>query len=163
KVFFEDRVASEVALVHLFVSLAEAFVKLHRLRSRRHQSGTGMVLREVPRAVLSQPPVEIVERPIDSTGKVQIQLEQCRLRYRRKCRILLLRWSEGFEIFDTAAIAKVLQQISIAKKLPPIPAGIYRSEEHTSELQSRENLVCRLLLEKKKISEHKIQYRYTKH
>src|SRR5690606_40709629 len=27
------------------------------------------------------------------------------------------------------------------------PAG--RSEEHTSELQSRENLVCRLLLEKK--------------
>src|SRR5690606_40347070 len=34
-------------------------------------------------------------------------------------------------------------------------AGLYkqrveRSEEHTSELQSRENLVCRLLLEKKK-------------
>ena len=28
------------------------------------------------------------------------------------------------------------------------PGG--RSEEHTSELQSRENLVCRLLLEKKK-------------
>src|SRR5690606_40848807 len=29
------------------------------------------------------------------------------------------------------------------------PCG-HRSEEHTSELQSRENLVCRLLLEKKK-------------
>src|SRR5690606_40764573 len=29
--------------------------------------------------------------------------------------------------------------------------AILRSEEHTSELQSRENLVCRLLLEKKKI------------
>src|SRR5690606_40028091 len=28
-----------------------------------------------------------------------------------------------------------------------------RSEEHTSELQSRENLVCRLLLEKKKINQ----------
>src|SRR5690606_40281189 len=28
--------------------------------------------------------------------------------------------------------------------------GHWRSEEHTSELQSRENLVCRLLLEKKK-------------
>src|SRR5690606_41714670 len=27
--------------------------------------------------------------------------------------------------------------------------GSFRSEEHTSELQSRENLVCRLLLEKK--------------
>src|SRR5690606_40934378 len=31
-------------------------------------------------------------------------------------------------------------------------AGGPRSEEHTSELQSRENLVCRLLLEKKKYS-----------
>src|SRR5690606_40564033 len=29
-------------------------------------------------------------------------------------------------------------------------ADSFRSEEHTSELQSRENLVCRLLLEKKK-------------
>src|SRR5690606_39791759 len=29
-----------------------------------------------------------------------------------------------------------------------------RSEEHTSELQSRENLVCRLLLEKKNILRH---------
>src|SRR5690606_41339807 len=28
--------------------------------------------------------------------------------------------------------------------------ALLRSEEHTSELQSRENLVCRLLLEKKK-------------
>src|SRR5690606_40493269 len=28
--------------------------------------------------------------------------------------------------------------------------GLLRSEEHTSELQSRENLVCRLLLEKQK-------------
>src|SRR5690606_41626745 len=31
---------------------------------------------------------------------------------------------------------------------PPLPRSD-RSEEHTSELQSRENLVCRLLLEKK--------------
>src|SRR5436309_6155648 len=30
-----------------------------------------------------------------------------------------------------------------------------RSEEHTSELQSRENLVCRLLLEKKKKKKNK--------
>src|SRR3712207_8413876 len=29
-----------------------------------------------------------------------------------------------------------------------------RSEEHTSELQSRQYLVCRLLLEKKKIKQH---------
>src|SRR2546430_5767152 len=34
---------------------------------------------------------------------------------------------------------------------PSIPFGMpSRSEEHTSELQSQSNLVCRLLLEKKK-------------
>src|SRR5437868_13312223 len=40
------------------------------------------------------------------------------------------------------------------------PAVADRSEEHTSELQSRFDLVCRLLLEKKKItavSEHRLQ------
>src|SRR3712207_8145491 len=34
-----------------------------------------------------------------------------------------------------------------------------RSEEHTSELQSRQYLVCRLLLEKKKNTAH-LHYRY---
>src|SRR2546430_10196324 len=33
----------------------------------------------------------------------------------------------------------------------PAAVGGQRSEEHTSELQSQSNLVCRLLLEKKKI------------
>src|SRR5688572_31635518 len=41
----------------------------------------------------------------------------------------------------------------------PLPHPVDRSEEHTSELQSQSNLVCRLLLEKKKkhiiISSHK--------
>src|SRR5688572_32732045 len=31
-----------------------------------------------------------------------------------------------------------------------VAGGVVRSEEHTSELQSQSNLVCRLLLEKKK-------------
>src|SRR2546428_7165567 len=33
-------------------------------------------------------------------------------------------------------------------------SSVARSEEHTSELQSRSDLVCRLLLEKKKQSRH---------
>src|SRR2546430_5479418 len=37
-------------------------------------------------------------------------------------------------------------------------ATVTRSEEHTSELQSQSNLVCRLLLEKKKINDHHHQY-----
>src|SRR5690625_6088602 len=50
----------------------------------------------------------------------------------------------------------------VAKKLtdsiPVAIAGIPRSEEHTSELQSRGHLVCRLLLEKKKNKDY-----YTQH
>src|SRR2546422_4635739 len=40
---------------------------------------------------------------------------------------------------------------------PRQPAG--RSEEHTSELQSRLHLVCRLLLEKKKNTERRVSRR----
>src|SRR5690606_40380173 len=41
---------------------------------------------------------------------------------------------------------------SIVRNAICLVAGAsFRSEEHTSELQSRENLVCRLLLEKKNI------------
>src|SRR5690606_39777887 len=45
---------------------------------------------------------------------------------------------------ESVAMLNTLQQ-----KLD-LRAHYSRSEEHTSELQSRENLVCRLLLEKKK-------------
>src|SRR5437773_5247057 len=39
------------------------------------------------------------------------------------------------------------------------PAGADRSEEHTSELQSHHDLVCRLLLEKKKKKKYHINLR----
>src|SRR2546430_6546420 len=38
------------------------------------------------------------------------------------------------------------------RDLSALETGLARSEEHTSELQSQSNLVCRLLLEKKKIT-----------
>src|SRR3712207_8864113 len=46
----------------------------------------------------------------------------------------------GGEAEEPGGLALVLRQ----------PAAALRSEEHTSELQSRQYLVCRLLLEKKK-------------
>src|SRR2546427_5193234 len=42
------------------------------------------------------------------------------------------------------------QQCGDGKRIPPDRRLLSRSEEHTSELQSQSNLVCRLLLEKKK-------------
>src|SRR2546430_10700113 len=53
-----------------------------------------------------------------------------------------------------------LKELIVSRGPAPIPvaidyarqilAALRRSEEHTSELQSQSNLVCRLLLEKKK-------------
>src|SRR2546430_4546209 len=46
-------------------------------------------------------------------------------------------------------VGRISDVINVAgKKVNPMEV---RSEEHTSELQSQSNLVCRLLLEKKKI------------
>src|SRR5690554_7369308 len=49
---------------------------------------------------------------------------------------------EGFGVFTLGKIKE--------EDINPGDVVIYRSEEHTSELQSRPHLVCRLLLEKKK-------------
>src|SRR6266576_5279818 len=43
-----------------------------------------------------------------------------------------------------------MRHASLLRRLPDPPRDFVRSEEHTSELQSRRDLVCRLLLEKKK-------------
>src|SRR6266536_5988220 len=48
----------------------------------------------------------------------------------------------------------------VTRRRSPSPAR--RSEEHTSELQSRVDLVCRLLLEKKKMTITQLQYRATR-
>src|SRR2546429_6176717 len=43
-----------------------------------------------------------------------------------------------------------IYKLCLRLHLTPTFSGSFRSEEHTSELQSRLHLVCRLLLEKKK-------------
>src|SRR5947209_10900608 len=50
----------------------------------------------------------------------------------------------NFGASDKAVLDVIFGHFSPSGKLP------FRSEEHTSELQSRQYLVCRLLLEKKK-------------
>src|SRR5690554_7656899 len=54
-------------------------------------------------------------------------------------------------------ISVLWRPLQLSSTTPPKPGKLYllgavvaRSEEHTSELQSRPHLVCRLLLEKKK-------------
>src|SRR3712207_7413204 len=57
----------------------------------------------------------------------------------------------GRKVF-TASVARGQELLRLfgEQDLRAVMLGIGRSEEHTSELQSRQYLVCRLLLEKKK-------------
>src|SRR3712207_8919839 len=58
----------------------------------------------------------------------------------------------GYDAYVTTALA-TWKVPGVAIAIVRNDSIIYRSEEHTSELQSRQYLVCRLLLEKKKKAE----------
>src|SRR5438445_6659309 len=73
----------------------------------------------------------------------------------RSFRIFILRRSRSNEYSSSkstveAEIAELEERLRLAELGPDPKFGEARSEEHTSELQSRQYLVCRLLLEKKK-------------
>src|SRR5688572_31732560 len=61
--------------------------------------------------------------------------------------VVLVMFAVGLE-FRVAKLKEVLPTSGLTALLQV--AFLFRSEEHTSELQSQSNLVCRLLLEKKK-------------
>src|SRR5207244_13444298 len=54
----------------------------------------------------------------------------------------------------SSAASRAWSQRSARSASIPSPGACARSEEHTSELQSPDQLVCRLLLEKKKQTPH---------
>src|SRR2546430_5166078 len=66
-----------------------------------------------------------------------------------------------FRPTPSASTSRPIGRVGTASGSPTATAAIargrHRSEEHTSELQSQSNLVCRLLLEKKKTHTHPSQ------
>src|SRR5207302_6071966 len=85
-----------------------------------------------------------------------------RIRSRKKRHAVLVQHSNDFEFLPNEFLARceIIRAVALRDFLgESFPCLVFprfghvfhaRSEEHTSELQSRENLVCRLLLEKKK-------------
>src|SRR5688572_31824577 len=83
--------------------------------------------------------------------EVQVRVGRTLLEIQRSHNLLLL-GSTSFPIFcEQEGLSPVegreLRAMAEAAEAAP---EVVRSEEHTSELQSQSNLVCRLLLEKKK-------------
>src|SRR3712207_7201577 len=72
---------------------------------------------------------------------------------RRSRQHLAARGNSRMSIVESGLqLENLVQTVLESPPIAPPPATLQeRSEEHTSELQSRQYLVCRLLLEKKKI------------
>src|SRR5258708_18573464 len=74
----------------------------------------------------------------------------------RKCRAQPEKAEHGEQRFQTEpekarfGQPRVVRQPAVERRQPAAEEEDDRSEEHTSELQSPDHLVCRLLLEKKK-------------
>src|SRR2546422_3219762 len=71
---------------------------------------------------------------------------------RRPPRSTLFPYTTLFRSSPFVTRSAMISPVRAASRMPfrPCPAAYHRSEEYTSELQSRLHLVCRLLLEKKK-------------
>src|SRR2546430_10988763 len=80
--------------------------------------------------------------------------------FRSGCRELFVQWSglQGESEADSWMLADA--QIADLLGCRELFVQWSRSEEHTSELQSQSNLVCRLLLEKKKKMKNKLRVMY---
>src|SRR5690606_40901012 len=75
--------------------------------------------------------------------------EVARLARRHRPKLIVAGWSAYPRHLDFAGFRRIADEVG-AYLMVDMAHFAGRSEEHTSELQSRENLVCRLLIEKKK-------------
>src|SRR5215216_3206839 len=57
-------------------------------------------------------------------------------------------------VTEAGLVDRLPAELAVAQTVPCGAEVVLRSEEHTSELQSPDHLVCRLLLEKKKKAHH---------
>src|SRR5690606_40364910 len=87
-----------------------------------------------------------VRRPARSTLFPYTTLFRSRLMSGKKHHVFRI----GTSILRHFIEALQCVHFAVPERILGLVIGFSRSEEHTSELQSRENLVCRLLLEKKK-------------
>src|SRR2546422_7794027 len=79
--------------------------------------------------------------------------------FRSRRKVFYSGFMDALSCIDQCFIAdQMLEQLPTPSQVGKTKVGgidLNRSEEHTSELQSRLHLVCRLLLEKKKKNENK--------
>src|SRR2546427_5564791 len=94
--------------------------------------------------------IEIAEKPEVEAEEVRELLQSPGLTAEESAPVVeaLRRRPEAWRDFMMRFELGLLRDLDLLPRA--LPDVVLRSEEHTSELQSQSNLVCRLLLEKKK-------------
>ena len=106
---------------------------------------------------------------ISDPGLAEKAKQENKTRAQMSMRVTASDMNGGVVVIGNAptALLEVIKMIQEKVTKPALIIGIPRSEEHTSELQSRTNLVCRLLLEKKKKNDYTLSlclcYRHQRH
>src|SRR3712207_6887493 len=102
------------------------------------------MIRRPPRSTLF--PYTTLFRSVDNADKLGLSTPQARM----LSRLLIGPEFSNYQGGEGQTVS-LLGALPVPHQTPPAPQPetIVRSEEHTSELQSRQYLVCRLLLEKK--------------
>src|SRR2546425_1274612 len=153
KIFYTDEVETHaLADVHLEIREGENVGMVHRAKHYPVQLSGGQQQRvAVARAVVGDPAILLADEPtgnLDSTNGEAV-MELLRSLHRAGATVCMVthdpRYAKhadrSIHLFD----GRVVDEQGVGA------LGLGRSEEHTSELQSLAYLVCRLLLEKKKI------------
>src|SRR3712207_8802522 len=100
----------------------------------------------------------MIRRPPRSTLFPYTTLFRSARERRRDQRCHGTEWSlTRWPAMSVQGFPEALCEALAVERLHRLPGNRLRSEEHTSELQSRQYLVCRLLLEKKKKNNHLIK------
>src|SRR5258708_23041057 len=121
-----------LATIPAFMALSEVvFLKTQRLTLRL---GTALVIGIAGVAMLMAPWLRLSGAPIDTLGAAALIFAS-------------VSWSIASTLSRKLSLPASKVMSSGAQMLL---TSLLRSEEHTSELQSPDHLVCRLLLEKKK-------------
>src|SRR2546426_2578750 len=126
----------------MVVNLTKAEILLHRARDGS----------EVPRRQHLACSLALRDGRLDSCSRIGTRVPGCIQRAAGGEQVRACHGGDGWKIPPRRFVIEEVEKLVFDKGTPQADSRLMpnRSEEHTSELQSPCNLVCRLLLEKKK-------------
>src|SRR5260221_7906953 len=133
----------------------EMISQLFQENQMRHREIMSIITNQALDAILAQQVIEQIFAFVPASTRTDSQCPQEQVSQRRLPRIIFGSRHRQYRVppspYHTGLACRLISEVANAHRFAGARLGHNRSEEHTSELQSHSDLVCRLLLEKKKI------------